>query len=221
MSIYQGYPFLVPAVAASRAGHVLVQDAREEIQPQQAGRKRMGGHLGGRGHAVAGVGLGLLDERGGVLGRLGAAAGRDELVGFIQEGRAEQAMLALNILVFTAAGVIYGLEQAAVALTAVVTDPDTVVAKTAVTLQCSAPDPELLLVDWLNAIVYAMAVQHMLFSRFEVRIDGRQLSGYAWGETIDIARHQPAVEVKGATYTELKVAQDPVGRWIAQCIVDV
>ena len=121
----------------------------------------------------------------------------------------------------TGATVSEAFEQAACALTAVITDLHAVQATRAVEIRCQAPDRELLLVDWLNAIVYAMAVQHMLFSRFEVRTDGRQLSAYAWGETIDIARHQPAVEVKGATYTELKVTQDPVGRWIAQCIVDV
>jgi len=112
-------------------------------------------------------------------------------------------------------------EQAACALTAVITDPDAVRATRAVEILCEAPDPELLLVDWLNAIVYAMAVQHMLFSRFEVQTDGRRLSGRAWGEAIDVCRHQPAVEVKGATLTELKVTQDDGGRWIAQCIVDV
>jgi len=36
-----------------------------------------------------------------------------------------------------------------------------------------------------------------------------------------VARHQPTVEVKGATYTELKVAQDALGQWVAQCVVDV
>jgi SHS2 domain-containing protein len=38
---------------------------------------------------------------------------------------------------------------------------------------------------------------------------------------LDIARHQPAVEVKGATYTGLRVAQTTDGQWVAECIVDV
>jgi tRNA nucleotidyltransferase (CCA-adding enzyme) len=29
------------------------------------------------------------------------------------------------------------------------------------------------------------------------------------------------VEIKGATFTELKVGQDEQGRWLAQCVVDV
>jgi tRNA nucleotidyltransferase (CCA-adding enzyme) len=112
-------------------------------------------------------------------------------------------------------------EQAAVALTAVITDPDSVAAKALVEVTCEAPDDELLLVEWLNALVYEMATRTMLFARFEVRIDGHKLAGKAWGESIDIGRHELAVEVKGATCTGLKAAQDAEGAWVAQCVVDV
>ena len=112
-------------------------------------------------------------------------------------------------------------EQAAVAMTAVVTDPARVAADIAVEIRCEAPDDELLLVDWLNALILEMAARHLLFSRFEVSIDAHRLQATAWGEAIDPARHQPAVEIKGATYTELKVRQDETGRWLAQCVVDV
>ena len=112
-------------------------------------------------------------------------------------------------------------EQAALALTAVVTDPRAVVPKDIVEMTCEAPDDELLFVDWLNALVYEMATRHMLFSRFEVHLNEEQLRARAWGEVVDVARHQPAVEVKGATYTELVVKQDPSGAWLAQCVVDV
>lgn len=112
-------------------------------------------------------------------------------------------------------------EQAAVALTAVITDPNFVAAKELVKVTCEAPDDELLLVEWLNALVYEMATRTMLFARFEVHIDGHKLTGKAWGESIDANRHELAVEVKGATCTELKVAQDGEGAWLAQCVVDV
>lgn len=112
-------------------------------------------------------------------------------------------------------------EQAAVALVAVVTDPALVAATTQVTIECDAPDRELLLVDWLNGIVFEMATRHMLFSRFQVVIEGMRLRAQAWGEPIDAAKHEPAVEVKGATYTALKVVTRPDGTWVAQCVVDV
>jgi SHS2 domain-containing protein len=112
-------------------------------------------------------------------------------------------------------------EQAALALTAVITDPQTVKPKEAVEITCEAPDLELCLFDWLNALIYEMATRKMLFHHFEVKIDGRRLYAKAWGERIEVARHQPAVEVKGATLTELLVRQDQSGAWLAQCVVDV
>ena len=112
-------------------------------------------------------------------------------------------------------------EQAALAMTAVITDPAGVAARAAVEIECEAPDEELLLADWLNALVYEMSTRKMLFSRFVVRFGGTRLAGEAWGERVDPNRHHPAVEVKGATYTELKVAQRQNGTWVAQCVVDV
>ena len=112
-------------------------------------------------------------------------------------------------------------EQAAVALTAVVTDPAGVNTDTSVRLVCSAPDPELLLVDWLNAVIYEMATRGMLFARFEVGIADYCLAAKAMGERVDVARHRPAAEVKGATLSELEVARDAEGTWHAQCVVDV
>lgn len=110
---------------------------------------------------------------------------------------------------------------AAMAMTAVITDLSLVDPSQPVSISCEAPDDELLLVDWLNKLVYEMATRKMLFSRFAVRFNGHALQATAWGEPVDIARHQPAVEVKGATYTALSVRQDLQGRWIAQCVVDV
>ncbi len=115
----------------------------------------------------------------------------------------------------------HAFEQAACALTAVVTDLATVAPNTAVALSCDAPSEEDLLYEWLNAVVFAMATRRMLFRRYKVRIHGGRLRAVAWGEPVDVARHAPAAEVKGATYTELKVARDPSGQWVAQCIVDV
>lgn len=117
------------------------------------------------------------------------------------------------------------LEQAALALTAVITEPETVRPEQAVDFACAAPNPEFLLVDWLNELVFEMATRGMLFSRFEVQVDAAEgecrLTARAWGEPVDVRRHQPAAEVKGATLSELAVGQDPDGRWRAQCIVDV
>ena len=112
-------------------------------------------------------------------------------------------------------------EQAAIAMSAVITDPAKISAVERVEIACAAPDDELLLVDWLNALIYEMATRKWLFSRFEVHIKEHQLVAGVWGESMNAAKHQPAVEIKGATYTALRVAQESNGEWVAQCVVDV
>ncbi len=112
-------------------------------------------------------------------------------------------------------------EQAAIALAAVCTDPVRVRPIEQIEIRCEAPTLELLLVEWLNALIFEMATRKMLFSKFHVRVEGCTLIGTAWGEPIEVRRHEPAVEVKGATYAELAVREDRPGRWVAQCVVDV
>jgi tRNA nucleotidyltransferase (CCA-adding enzyme) len=112
-------------------------------------------------------------------------------------------------------------ERAALAMTAVITDPAKVAAADRVEITCRAPDDELLLVDWLNALIYEMATRKWLFSRFEVHIKDHVLTAHAWGEPMDTDKHQLAVEIKGATYTALRVARESNDEWIAQCVVDV
>jgi len=111
-------------------------------------------------------------------------------------------------------------KQAAVAMTAVVTDIPLIQADTIINISCDDDESDTLLYDWLNALIYEMATRKMLFSRFEVNIDDGKLTATAVGEAIDVQRHQPAVEIKGATYTELAVYQDQ-NQWVAQCVVDV
>ena len=112
-------------------------------------------------------------------------------------------------------------EQTAVAMTAVITNPDQVSASKAVSIRCVAPDHELLLLDWINELVYQMAVQGLLFKLFQVAINDGILTATAIGEAVDRQKHHPAVEIKGDTFTELHVYQQPDGCWVAQCIVDV
>jgi SHS2 domain-containing protein len=110
---------------------------------------------------------------------------------------------------------------AALALTAVSVDPARVTPNTPIAVHCEQADRELLLVDWLNAVVFEMAVRHLVFGRFDVTITAALLTATLWGEPLDRDRHEPAVEIKGATCTELAVRECAHGGWIAQCVVDV
>jgi tRNA nucleotidyltransferase (CCA-adding enzyme) len=112
-------------------------------------------------------------------------------------------------------------EQAALALTAVVVPPESIEARESVHVTCTGDDEELLLLDWMAAIVYQMSANRMVFGGFAVRIDDSRLDAELWGEPLDPKRHQPGVEVKAATATLLHVGQRSDGSWVAQCVVDV
>lgn len=112
-------------------------------------------------------------------------------------------------------------EQAALALTAVTTDPNAVRKTRTISIKCRAPDNELLFLDWINELIYQMSTQHLIFGRYEVKIEQGELTATASGETVDRERHQPAVEAKGGTFTELRVYLNEEAMWVAQCIVDV
>jgi SHS2 domain-containing protein len=111
--------------------------------------------------------------------------------------------------------------QAAIALTAVVTDPAAVEPRARVEIACASADTEMLLVEWLNAIVFEMATRRMLFRDYDVRVEDGRLTAVATGEEVEPERHQPAVEVKGATCTALSVKRQDDGLWHARCVVDV
>ncbi len=107
------------------------------------------------------------------------------------------------------------------ALTAVITQPENVESVETITVSCEAPDDALLLVDWLNALVFEMATRRMIFGEWNVALSDHKLNARISGETIDRQRHQPVVETKGVTYTALAVEQDDEGNWRGQCVVDV
>ena len=88
------------------------------------------------------------------------------------------------------------------------------------TVSVSAPDQELLLVEWLNALLALSDIERMVFSKFEVKLEGAALTGTAWGEPLDRDQHETHVEVKGATYHMLSVKNEN-GIYTAQCVVDV
>jgi SHS2 domain-containing protein len=110
--------------------------------------------------------------------------------------------------------------NAAVAMYSVMINVSRVEQKESRVFNMTAQDREQLLVEWLNALLAVSDIERLVFSRFETKIEGHALSGTAWGEPLDRVKHEPKVEVKGATYHLLKVAKE-AGRYVAQCVVDV
>lgn len=111
--------------------------------------------------------------------------------------------------------------QAALAMIAISVDLKKIKTEQQIEITCEDDDDELLFIVWLNRLLYEMAARKMLFGRFEIKIEGRRLTANAWGEDLDLKRHRPVVEIKGASYTDLKVRQDRQGLWMAQCVVDI
>ncbi|HYA87776.1 MAG TPA: archease [Nitrospirota bacterium] len=111
-------------------------------------------------------------------------------------------------------------ENAALAMYSVIVKVDLIQPLERKEVTASAPDGELLLVEWLNALLSLSDVERMVYSRFRVKIEGTALTGTVWGEKLDRTRHEPNVEVKGATYHMLKVYKDG-DSYVAQCVVDV
>jgi SHS2 domain-containing protein len=89
-------------------------------------------------------------------------------------------------------------------------------------VKVEAENNEELLIEWLNALLSQASLKGMVFSKFKVKIKKEKnlkLEGEAWGEKLK-KEHEIKDEIKGATYSQLKVKKEKQG-WIAQCIVDV
>ncbi len=102
----------------------------------------------------------------------------------------------------------------------IVTNLDQVKAVQEKTIRIDASEPEYLLFDWLNELLYTFDVDQLLFSEFAVRVDARGLTATCRGEPVQPDRHEMDHEVKAITYHELKVQRDGDG-WMAELIVDI
>lgn len=111
-------------------------------------------------------------------------------------------------------------EMAALALTSVVTNVEKISPQKTLHIHCEDSDIELLFYDWMNSLIYEMDIKKMVFGKVEVHLINHSLEADITGESVDLKKHDPAVDVKGATMTELKVEKIN-GEWVAQCVVDV
>lgn len=111
-------------------------------------------------------------------------------------------------------------ENGAKALFSVMVDLKDVEPQEREDVRCEASDPEMLFVEWLNSLLSLSRLSDKLFCNFKVETEGNRLSGSAWGERFDKKKHHMMTEVKGATYSMLKVGREG-DLYIAQCIVDV
>ena len=115
-------------------------------------------------------------------------------------------------------------EEAALALSAVLSRSGRVEPKRQVSISLTASSIEQLLVDWLAELLGRFDVERWVTGVVEVTVDcgaGRcSLQALVAGEPLDLRRHPGALPVKGITYHRLSVQQTADG-WCATVVLDV
>jgi SHS2 domain-containing protein len=112
-------------------------------------------------------------------------------------------------------------EQAAHALTFIVTEPETIRLKETRKIQLEAKTDEELLITWLNELVYLFETKGLLFKTYVVlSVHDHHLDALAQGESYVEGRHPIKTTVKAATYHQLKI-ENHQGVWTAQVIFDL
>lgn len=115
-------------------------------------------------------------------------------------------------------------EEAAKAMTDVIVDVRTVGKEKKEVIEATGTDEGALFVAFLNQLLYIKDTKKLIFSTFIVKIEKQNgklaLKAKAAGTVLDSKKHNYKVDVKAATYSELKVAKQGA-RWVVQCIVDV
>lgn len=105
--------------------------------------------------------------------------------------------------------------DAAAALTATVVDPGTIERREREWVALTAPSLELLLVDWLNDLVFRFDVDEFLVAHASPRVERQQeewkLEATIEGEPLDPARHRVKLLIKAVTYHQLAIAETDRG----------
>lgn len=112
-------------------------------------------------------------------------------------------------------------ENAALAVESIAVELERVEPRVAYPIAASGEDRESLLVNWLSEVIYYVDGRRILMSRFQVEtLTDTAVTGQAWGEARDSARHPPRIVVKAATYHQLRIYQER-DRWVAEVYLDI
>jgi SHS2 domain-containing protein len=85
----------------------------------------------------------------------------------------------------------------------------------------SAEDIEVLLVEWLNELIYISEVDHVIFKRFEIsELSNNSIKATCFGQKLESSQHRLKREIKAATYHMLKIDKEN-NSYKAQIIFDI
>jgi SHS2 domain-containing protein len=116
-------------------------------------------------------------------------------------------------------------ENGARAMFSVMVNLEKVEPKKEIKIECEASNLEELFVEWLNKLLSEAGIENLVFSDFKItkikKINSSyKLLGFARGEELNLETHEPKVEVKAATYSQLKVEKKE-NQYMVQTVVDV
>lgn len=125
----------------------------------------------------------------------------------------------------TGSSVLEALESGVQGMLELMVDTKTVrpICKTEVTAEGN--DLGGLFVALLNAVLAQRDISGQFFSKFDLQrleTDSEKLkvAGTLWGEPVDTERHDVGAEVKAATYSGLRVIDEP-GHVTFRCLLDI
>ncbi|AIF68978.1 archease [Palaeococcus pacificus DY20341] len=116
-------------------------------------------------------------------------------------------------------------ENVAIALFEIMVDTNRVEKREVREVEAEGEDLQALLYNFLEELLILHDTEGLVFSDFEVRIektlDGYKLKAKAYGEPLDLEKHEPKEEVKAITYHEMEIKQLEGGTWVAQLVPDI
>jgi SHS2 domain-containing protein len=88
-------------------------------------------------------------------------------------------------------------------------------------LELSAEDVEVLLIEWLNELIYIFDVEHIIFKKFEIeKLTSTEIKARCFGEKMKPGQHKLKREIKAATYHMLRISKED-GTYKVQVIFDI
>ena len=111
-------------------------------------------------------------------------------------------------------------EAAEALFEAIVEDLSTVRPAEKVEITLAGGHRDFLLFHWLKELSFYFDAGNLLLGKFTVHVADTGLTGTAWGEPLDRARHDLEHEVKAITYHGLHIEPTADG-WLAEVIVDI
>ena len=111
--------------------------------------------------------------------------------------------------------------NAALAMFEVMVDTKQIEQKVEKEVKVNGNDLESLMFNWLNEFLVFVDSENLVFSKFEVKVDEKnlELEAKCYGEKINPEKHEVKAEVKAATYHQMEIKKNE--SWKARVILDI